>query len=74
MNIKEAIKDNVGRQIKLGFGSSFIYCDKVGEDTENEINHISNKYLAEFQRLKERAEKELDSIVKKGLTAMSETT
>lgn len=48
MTVREVVSANVGRQIKLGFGSSFVYCDTISEKTEGEIAIISDLHLKQF--------------------------
>ena len=49
MTVREVVSANVGRQIKLGFGSSFVYCNLIDESSEKEIAIISGMYLENFK-------------------------
>ena len=49
MNIEKALSENMGRQVKIGFGSSFVYCDTVTKETFDVIESLSNEYLEKKQ-------------------------
>lgn len=49
MTVRELLSANVGRQIKLGFGSSFVYCDMIDQYSEKDISIISGMYLKNFK-------------------------
>lgn len=66
MTVRELLSANVGRQIKLGFGSSFVYCDMIGEKSEEEIEIISGIYLENFKTNLRIAEGRLEQLKKKG--------
>lgn len=66
MTVREVISANVGRQIKLGFGSSFVYCDTISEKTEGEIAIISGLHLKQFENNLETAEIRLAAHKAKG--------
>ena len=66
MTVREVISANVGRQIKLGFGSSFVYCDTISEKTEAEIAIISDLHLNQFSNNLKTAEIRLAAHKAKG--------
>lgn len=49
MTIEKAIAENMGEQVKIGFGSSFVYCDRVTRETIDIMAKLSDEYL---ERLK----------------------
>ena len=49
MNIEKALSENMGRQVKIGFGSSFVFCDKVTKETFDVMANLSDEY---HERLK----------------------
>lgn len=50
MKLNEAIISQMGKKVKIGSGSGFVFIDTIDENTLSEISKISKDY---FKRLKE---------------------
>lgn len=66
MTVEKALSENFGRQIKLGFGSSFVYCDTVSKQSFDDIEEISQQYLTQFRNNLKTAKSRLKYIIEKG--------
>lgn len=66
MTVEKALSENFGRQVKLGFGSSFVYCDTVSKQSFDEIAEISQQYLTQFRNNLKSAKSRLKYIIEKG--------
>lgn len=51
MKVIDFMLDHIGQPVNLGFHSSFVYCDIVSEDIEQELNNLSIHYLCNEDRL-----------------------
>ena len=51
MILQDYLKQNKGQRVKIGSikGSSFFYCDTIGENTEKEIENIGNSFKKHYK-------------------------
>lgn len=51
MILQDYLKQNKGQRVKIGsiMGSSFFYCDTIGENTEHEIKLIGNRFKKHYK-------------------------
>ena len=66
MNIEKALSENMGRQVKIGFGSSFVYCDTVTKETFDVIESLSNEYLEKMKSILKTSKSRIKSLIAKG--------
>ena len=52
MKILDFMLDRRGQQVNLGFGSSFVFCDVVGDDIEEILTSLSMQELIKWQDMK----------------------
>lgn len=50
MKLKEALESRMGERVKVGANSSFIFCDKVDDNTIDTINKMSRLELERLKR------------------------
>lgn len=66
MTVEKKLSENFGRQVKLGFGSSYVYCNTVSKQSFDEIKEISDEYLKQFKSNLKQAISRLNLIIQKG--------
>lgn len=74
MKIKEFLEAHKGQIVHIGFGSSFVYCDYVTDETFIEIEHISDRSYKNLFVMKDKTLKVLGSLRKQGKTRFVETS
>lgn len=66
MTIREIISANIGRQIRIGFASSFVYADTASEDTFKEMEIITKHFHDVFNTQLKYLNYALNDLLKKG--------
>lgn len=72
MTVREEIQKHMGNHIKLGFGSGFVYCDVVTENTEAEIIEWEGYYLGNLEKSLAGLLKKYEEVKRLGVEAWIE--
>lgn len=57
MTMEEFIDANFGKEVRIGFSGSYIYCDIINEHTKDEIRKASDLYFQNLKDTKEHTKK-----------------
>ena len=72
MTIGEVLKANIGKEVRIGFGSCFVYCDTVTDKTFKELCNISGRYFELFEETRYRARMNVKTLEESGENAYVE--
>lgn len=66
MTVKEFLKEKKGYIVNLGFGSSFVFCEYVDDDTLEEVGDLSGAAYQNLIRLRHETEQKLARLLQLG--------
>ena len=66
MTIREYLKDHSGEYVKIGFGSAFVYCDKITAETPKKLEELTEVYLEQFYATREEASNRIENYLSEG--------
>ena len=66
MKIKDFLKEHEGEYVKIGFGSAFVFCDRITPETEKILQGISTEYLIQYHASRVECENRIRNYQTKG--------
>lgn len=66
MKISDFLEEHKGEYVKIGFGSCFVYCDKITDKTPKALTILSENYLEQFKATREEADNRIANYLSEG--------
>lgn len=66
MTIREFLDLHSGEYVKIGFGSCFVYCDRITPETSKKLEIISENYLNQFKDTRLEADNRIQNYLSEG--------
>ena len=66
MTIKEFLDENKGINVKIGFGSCFVYCGTITPETSERLETYSDYYLEQFKNTRSEADTRIENYLTEG--------